>query len=190
MVLELMSVWNSFPEQISPRFSGKGLFVFSQRGKYTMSLKQFTLIFSEVSKKLELELGDVENCNQFTIQLKPDGVPRIVLNYVEPQDALLIVSEVGYVNKDRESELLHSILHRQFLWLKSAGVSFAMSGDNNAIVAQMLLPVQLMDVDSLGQALSDFTNQIIEVRHELFAADGDTEQSAESVVEQDGSLLA
>lgn len=138
-----------------------------------MSVQQFKLIFSDVAKKLEMDLGEVGESSRFIIQFKQPGVPRIIFDYLPEQDSVLICSEVGFVDKDRESELLHSIMHRQLLWLKSSGVTFAMATENNAIVAQMLLSVQLMTVDSLGQALSDFTAQLIAVRRELFGVKDD-----------------
>ena len=130
-----------------------------------MSIQQCRLIFAETLRTLQVEEGDLGDDGMCQMRLKYDWMPSLNFCYIEPKDSLLIFAEAGYIDSDDEIDVLRDLMHRQFLFNKSKGITFSLAGDNNALTVQLMLDVGTLTVASLAEALQDFVE---EVRHAVF----------------------
>ncbi|SFS58404.1 Tir chaperone protein (CesT) family protein [Succinivibrio dextrinosolvens] len=130
-----------------------------------MSIQQCRLIFAETLRTLQVEEGDLGDDGMCQMRLKYDWMPSLNFCYIEPKDSLLIFAEAGFIDTDGESDVFKDLMHRQFLFNKSKGVTFSLAGDNNALTVQLMLDVPGLTVSNLADALQDF---IEEVRFAVF----------------------
>lgn len=130
-----------------------------------MSIQQCRLIFAETLRTLQVEEGDLGDDGMCQMRLKYDWMPSLNFCYIEPKDSLLIFAEAGFIDTDGESDVFKDLMHRQFLFNKSKGVTFSLAGDNNALTVQLMLDVSSLTVSNLADALQDF---IEEVRFAVF----------------------
>ena len=125
-----------------------------------MSLQQCRLIFAETLRQLQVEEGDLGDEGMWQMRLKYDWMPSLNFCYIESKDSLLIFSEAGYIDFDGENDVLKDVMHRQFLFNKSKGVTFSLAGDNNALTVQLMLDVGNLTVNSFAEALQNFVEEV------------------------------
>ena len=130
-----------------------------------MSIQQCRLIFAETLRTLQVEEGDLGDDGMCQMRLKYDWMPALNFCYIEHKDSLLLFAEAGYIDTDGELEVLKDLMHRQFLFNNSRGVTFSLADDSNAVTVQLMLDVSSLTVPILAEALQDFVE---EVRHAVF----------------------
>ena len=125
-----------------------------------MSLQQCRLIFAETLRQLQVEEGDLGDDGMCQMRLKYDWMPSLNFCYIESKDSLLIFSEAGFIDFDVEHDVLKDVMHRQFLFNKSKGVTFSFAGDSNALTVQLMLEVGNLTVNSFAEALHNFVEEV------------------------------
>lgn len=130
-----------------------------------MSIEQCKLIFAETLRSLQVEEGNLDEEGMCQMHLKYEWMPVLNFCYIEPKDSLLLFAQAGFIDTDKEPDILKDVMLRHFMFSKSKGVTFSLAGDNNALTVQMMLDVGSLTVVSLAYALQDFVE---EVRYAVF----------------------
>ena len=125
-----------------------------------MSIQQCRLIFAETLRTLQVEDADLGDDGMCQLRLKYDWMPALNFCYVESKDSLLVFAHAGFIDSDDETEVYKDLMHRQFLFDKSRGVTFSLAGDNNALTVQMMLDVGSLTVALLADVLQDFVEEV------------------------------
>ncbi|MBQ9221022.1 MAG: type III secretion system chaperone [Succinivibrio dextrinosolvens] len=125
-----------------------------------MSIQQCRLIFAETLRTLQVEDADLGDDGMCQLRLKYDWMPALNFCYVESKDSLLVFAQAGFIDSDDETEVYKDLMHRQFLFDKSRGVTFSLAGDNNALTVQMMLDVGSLTVALLADVLQDFVEEV------------------------------
>lgn len=129
-----------------------------------MSLMQAKLIFSEMSKILQIGDGILNDDGMCQLILKDKRMPRINFCYLDGSDEILIFSEIGFVESSMEAEVFKRLMCRQYLLDRSNNVTFSIAPDNTVLTAQLKLPVAIINGDDLASAVENFVNEVAFVK--------------------------
>ncbi len=156
-----------------------------------MSLTQAKLLFSDMTKALKMSEGTLNDQGMCRIVLKDKWMPAINFCYLDSTDELLIFSAVGILEGKIETEVFKALFYRQFLFDKSNSVTYALSPDNNALTAQLKLPVGVLSVNDFACAVEKFANEVAYLRVTYFSKDskGAIEENHPSVIAFAGGLM-
>ncbi len=125
-----------------------------------MSLQQAKLVFKDMTGKLGIKNGELNDDGLCKIKLKEEWMPSITVCYIDSKDYFLIFAYVGFFTDDRALEVLKELMHHQFLFDKSRDVCYSIDPENGAIVAQMKLAVSTLSCDEFICSLEDFVDEV------------------------------
>ncbi len=137
-----------------------------------MSLTQAKLLFSDMTKILNMSEGTLNDQGMCRIVLKDKWMPAINFCYIDATDEILIFSSIGILEGKQETEVFKALFYRQFLFDKSNNVTYALSPDNNALTAQLKLAVTVLSVDDFADAVEKFANEVAYLRVTYFSKNG------------------
>lgn len=156
-----------------------------------MSLTQAKLLFSDMTKILNMSEGTLNDQGMCRIVLKDKWMPAINFCYIDATDEILIFSSIGILEGKQETEVFKALFYRQFLFDKSNNVTYALSPDNNALTAQLKLAVTVLSVEDFAAAVEKFANEVAYLRVTYFSKnsrDSGAEQKT-SVADLAGGLM-
>ncbi len=129
-----------------------------------MSLSNAKMLMRDLAKSLGTDgdvLGDDGLC---TITVGEKWIPPVHICYLDPDNSMLFFAEIGLLTADRELEILRELMHRQYLFSATNGVTTSLSGDRNALTVQFKFSLADLTDQDLGQYLNDFVGEVARVK--------------------------
>lgn len=136
-----------------------------------MSLEQAKQIFSEIAKHLDIPGGSLNEQGMCRIRLAQKWLPSINVCYLNKDHSLLFFAEVGQIPAAKELKILRNIMHRQFLFSESGGITFSLAPDNNSLTVQLKKEIYSVDVQEICESLQVLVQEIAHARISLFQDD-------------------
>ncbi len=149
-----------------------------------MSLQQAKLIFKEMTDKLKIKNGELNDEGMCKIKLKEEWMPGINVCYVDSKDYFLIFSYVGFFTDDRALEVLKELMQHQFLFEKSRDVVYSIDPESGAIMAQLKLDVSSLSCDDFICSLEDFVDEVKNQRIFLYKDSKENIENSDSESEK------
>ena len=138
-----------------------------------MSIEQAKHVFSEIAKHLGIPGGTLNEQGMCKIRLAQKWLPSINVCYINRDNSLLFFAEVGQIPADKELNILRDLMHHQFLFSDSSGITFSLSPDTNSLTVQLKQDISLLDVHDFCETLRIFVQETADARIALFKEDDD-----------------
>lgn len=129
-----------------------------------MSLSNAKMLMQDLAKSLGTEgdvLGDDGLCS---ITVGEKWIPPVHICYLDPDNSMLFFAEIGLLTADRELEILRELMHRQYLFSGTNGVTTSLSGDRNVLTVQFKFSLADLTAQDLEQHLNDFVGEVARVK--------------------------
>ena len=150
-----------------------------------MSLSQAKLLMNDLARSLGTEgadiLGDDGLC---TITVEQKWIPPVHICYIDSDNSMLFFAEIGILTSDRETEVLKELMHRQYLFSHTNGITTSLSGEKNMLTVQFRFSLNELTEQELAAHLNNFVGEVAKVKILVYKDDPTLSQNSNNADQQ------